>query len=53
MRSILNLALKDLRLLSRDWMALFFIIAFPVIMGVFFGLIGMGFSSGSPSSAWT
>jgi len=51
MRSVLSLALKDLRLLSRDWMALFFIIAFPVIMGVFFGLIGMGFSSGSPSSA--
>ena len=45
MTSILTLALKDLRLLFRDKMGLFFIVAFPVIMGVFFGLINRSFSS--------
>lgn len=39
MSSVLTLACKDLLLLSRDRMGLFFIVVFPVIMGVGFGLI--------------
>lgn len=42
---ILHMAIKDLRLLSKDAMSVFFIIGFPVIMGLFFGFIGMSFSS--------
>lgn len=43
---ILTLALKDLKLLLRDRTAAFFILAFPVLMGLFFGMM-MGGSSGS------
>ncbi len=39
MRSVLAMALKDLRIISRDWMGMFFIVAFPVMMGTFFGSI--------------
>ena len=39
MRSILNLALKDLRVLSRDGFALFWIFAFPLMFALFFGSI--------------
>lgn len=39
MNSILNIAHKDLLLLSRDRMALFFLLGFPVLMGVLFGLM--------------
>jgi ABC-2 type transport system permease protein len=44
MRSIFIMALKDLALVARDKMGMFFIIAFPVLMGVFFGTMygGMG-----------
>lgn len=49
MRSVLCLAIKDLRLLSRDWMALFFIIFFPIVMGVFFGLVGASMAGGETS----
>lgn len=45
MRSIWTLAIKDLRLLTRDLLGMFFIVVFPVIMGVFFGLIGSSFST--------
>ena len=45
MRSILTIALKDLTLMRRDWLGLFFIIGFPVVMGVFFGLIAGSFST--------
>ena len=31
------MAVKDLRLMSRDWLGLFFIFGFPILMAVFFG----------------
>jgi ABC-2 type transport system permease protein len=37
MRSVLIMAVKDLVLITRDWLGLFFIVAFPIMMGVFFG----------------
>ena len=37
MRSVLTMAVKDLVLITRDWLGLFFIVGFPVLMGVFFG----------------
>ena len=45
MRNILTMAFKDLTLMRRDLLGLFFIIGFPVVMGVFFGLINGSFSS--------
>lgn len=48
MNAILTLAAKDLRLLLRDRMGLFFIVVFPVIYGVFFGSM---FGGGGGSSA--
>ena len=50
MRTIITLALKDLRLLLRDRMGLFFIAGFPVIMGLAFGAIGASFATGPSSS---
>jgi ABC-2 type transport system permease protein len=44
MNQILTMALKDIRLISRDRMGMFFILFFPVLLGVFFGLV-MGPSS--------
>lgn len=46
MNSILAIAVKDIRLLLRDRLAAFFVLAFPLLMGLFFGLI-MGPSSSS------
>ena len=46
---IMAMAMKDLLLLSRDKLGAFFIIGFPVLMGLFFGLI-MGSSGSSGSS---
>src|SRR5262245_13269407 len=46
MRSILTLALKDIRLLSRDWFGLFWILIFPIVYALFFGAIFGGASSG-------
>ena len=43
---IINLALKDLRLFARDRMSAFFVFGFPIMMGLFFGMIMSGFSSG-------
>lgn len=43
---VIHLALKDLKLLLRDRTAAFFILAFPVLMGLFFGMM-MGGNSGS------
>jgi ABC-2 type transport system permease protein len=43
---ILELALKDLKLLMRDRLAAFFILGFPIVMGIFFGVV-MGGSSSS------
>lgn len=39
MRTPISLALKDLRLLTRDGMALFWVLGFPVVFAVFFGSI--------------
>lgn len=39
MRAILNLAMKDLRLLVRDKAGLFWVAAFPLLMALFFGSI--------------
>jgi ABC-2 type transport system permease protein len=50
MQSVLTLASKDLRLLFRDKMGLFFVAVFPLVYGVFFGLITGG-SGDSGSSA--
>ena len=47
MSAIVSLAIKDIRLLLRDRLGAFFIIGFPILMGVFFGLIMGGPSSGS------
>ena len=50
MRTVLAMAMKDLRLMSRDWLGLFFIVGFPILMGIFFGSMygGVG-GSGSAS----
>ena len=37
MRTVLIMALKDLVLITRNWLGLFFIVGFPILMGVFFG----------------
>ena len=37
MRTVLIMALKDLVLVTRNWLGLFFIVGFPILMGVFFG----------------
>ena len=48
MKRVCNMALKDFRLLSRDKMGAFFILGFPILMGLFFGLMmGGGGSGGS------
>ena len=51
MSQIFNIALKDLKILSRDPVGMFFILGFPVLMGLFFGLMmsGMNSSGGSAS----
>lgn len=47
MRAIYYMALKDLRLLLRDWAGLFWLLAFPLIMALFFGSIFGGFGDSS------
>lgn len=46
MKSVIYLALKDLKLISRDWLGLIFIVGFPICMGVFFGMVGVQMSEG-------
>ena len=46
MKSIFSLAFKDLKLLRRDRFALFWVIAFPLIYGLFFGSIFSGSGEG-------
>ncbi len=46
MNSIFKIAVKDLRILFRDKTGAFFIVGFPILMGLFFGLIMGGMSSG-------
>jgi len=43
MRCIFTIASKDLTLMRRDWLGMFFIVVFPVLMGIFFGLISGSF----------
>jgi ABC-2 type transport system permease protein len=50
MAGIVTMAVKDLRLLTRDRMGLFFIVGFPVLMGVAFGFIGASFAPGPSES---
>ncbi len=47
MRAIWSMAIKDLKLLSRDKMGLFFILGFPLLIGLFFGSVMGGPSAGS------
>jgi ABC-2 type transport system permease protein len=42
------MAAKDLRLMSRDWLGMFFIIGFPIAMSIFFGTV-MGSMGGDDS----
>lgn len=48
MKSILILALKDLKLQTRDWFGLFWILIFPLMLALFFGSI---FASAGPGGA--
>ena len=48
MKAIVALALKDIKLIMRDPFGLFWLLAFPLIMALFFGSI---FSTGSSSRA--
>jgi len=50
MTGVVTMAVKDLRLLARDRMGLFFIVAFPVLMGIAFGFIGASFAPGPSES---
>ena len=45
MRAVLAMAIKDLTLALRDWAGLFFMLGFPVALGVFFGAINGGLGS--------
>ena len=47
MKSILILALKDLKLQSRDWFGLFWILVFPLMLALFFGSIFAGAGPGN------
>ena len=49
MKSILVIALKDIKLLLRDYLAAFFVLGFPLVMGVFFGMIMSPSGSGGGS----
>lgn len=50
MRTILTLALKDLRVMTRDWFGMFWIVVFPLIYALFFGAIFGGASGGEGRS---
>ncbi|MDG2014182.1 MAG: ABC transporter permease [Pirellulaceae bacterium] len=50
MNQVLVMAFKDLRLLFRDKLGAFFIIGFPILMGLFFGMVMGGPSTGSSQS---
>ncbi|NOT01623.1 MAG: ABC transporter permease [Phycisphaerales bacterium] len=44
MGAIVTLAVKDLRIMSRDLLGMFFIFVFPLVMGLLFGTIQASFS---------
>lgn len=46
MNRIFSIASKDVKLIFRDRMSLFFIVGFPILMGLFFGLVMGSASSG-------
>lgn len=48
MKRLFDMAIKDLRILSRDKAGAFFIVVFPILMGLFFGMM-----MGSPGSGGT
>lgn len=50
MHSIVTLALKDLRVLSRDWFGLFWIVVFPLVYALFFGSVFSGAGPGQTGS---
>lgn len=50
MNRITKIAIKDLKLLLRDKLGAFFIFGFPILMGVFFGMMYPGPSSGTTKS---
>lgn len=50
MKSVLTLAVKDLKLLVRDRFGMFWVIAFPLLMALFFGAIFSGSGGGAVSS---
>ncbi len=49
MRAVFNLAMKDLRLLVRDKMGLFWVVVFPLLMALFFGSIFSSSGGGARS----
>jgi ABC-2 type transport system permease protein len=50
MRAVFNMAAKDLRLISRDPLGMFFIIGFPIAMSIFFGTV-MGSMGGDQNAS--
>ena len=50
MTAVIHMASKDLRILFRDRLGAFFILVFPILMGLFFGLIMGGNSVGSTAA---
>ncbi len=50
MRTIWKLAMKDIKVLSRDKATVFFVVGFPLLMGIFFGVV-MGGPDGGKSNA--
>ena len=50
MNRILSMAMKDIKLIFRDRMSLFFICGFPILMGLFFGLVTGNPAGGGGSS---
>lgn len=51
MAQIFNIAMKDLKVLSRDPSGMFFILGFPILMGLFFGMMMSGMGSGGGSTS--
>jgi ABC-2 type transport system permease protein len=50
MNAILTLAVKDLRIVSRDYFGLFWMFGFPLMYGLFFGAIFSGSGSGGTAA---
>lgn len=50
MKRVFQMAMKDLRLLSRDKIGMFFMLGFPILMGIFFGFVMGGMGESKPKS---